>query len=226
MQDEPLENPNEPYDFTPVINELFKGNFSRITVSLTKELLFRVYYEAQPNKETKTDFELAQELGLKPSQVRNLRYRYKQNTIEVEPSFAEIILKNPATCSSDGRWVFVHIRSLYDLEWAKNYLVNDENTYAEASIASESIKIPSVQYIGILCEECIKDEELKSKVNEYLKKLCDSNPEFGKLLKGNGKIGKFLQAVRDNPSMLLEYGKPFIEFVKEIVSSLPQPFPD
>lgn len=177
------------YDFTSIEDEFFNGSFSRITASLMKELLFDVYYKAQPNKEKLSDFDIAQELGLTPSQVRSLRYRYEQKQARCSDlSFQKIVLENPASCSPDGVWIYVYIHSLYDLEWLKNYLVN-KGVYAESSISKETLKMPLQQYADIVLDECTHNEELEEDLKNYLIKFNEDNPKANLKFKDEDVLG-------------------------------------
>lgn len=176
---------NLNYDFNPIIEEYFNGGFSRITVSLTKELLFGIYYDALPDKECVTDFELAQSLGLRPSQIRNLRFRYEQKR---KPNLSpeKIILENPATCDADGKWIHVCIKDPYSAEYLKSYLINDRETYAEISLTGETLKIPFIKYVEVLKDRCTNDKDLKNKVNNHLKDFVAENKPIKSILKDTG----------------------------------------
>lgn len=205
------------YDFSP-FDSFLNGGFSLITVSSVKEKLFEVYYKAQVDKEKLTDFKIAQDLGIRPSQARNLRYRYDQTHTEEmsdEERLKAIILGNPIACTPDGRWIQIYIRDLYSAEWLKNYLLSNKGACAELSLSGDSLRMSVAQLVVFLEEWCREDTNLKQAVEQKIEAILADDSEMEKAFKslqGKSFLSKmldpeFLRQVMEKGGFVFEFAE-------------------
>lgn len=213
------------YDFAPIIDNIFDNGFSRITVSYIRELLFEVYY-GKPTGENKakTDFAIAQELGLTPTQVRNLRYRYMQNHPAKNLTIENILLNNPACSIDGGKAMNVLIQNLYDIEWLKNEIQTKREIYAELSVSREVLKMPSSFYLRQLQAAAISNPELEKAINDKIESLVKSDSELKKALKDTDGRDYFSKISGSEVfDKLIDTGAKVSVIMDSIASALPFP---
>lgn len=218
------------YDFQPVVERFFDNGFPYITVTLVKEVLFGIYMSSECNA-GKTDFEVAQDLGLKPTQVRNLRYRYRQNQNHEddvrEPAIEDVLFrKSGAFYDAGSKMMRVQIDTAYDLEWTKNYIRNEAGEFAEISLSGDVLSVSPSYYMQLLSELCESRPELKlePKLEETIKKFSAANHDFRDIAKMS-KGERFRDWVRSPGRIeailgLGSTGMDFFSKLPDIVSSI------